>query len=82
MFPADKTLWGPQSRRIVSARPATDGHFRVANLPPGEYLIAAVNDVEQGQWFDPSFLAELEPAARHVTLADGEKKIQSFKIGG
>jgi hypothetical protein len=45
-------------------------------------LIAAVNDVEQGQWFDRSFLAQLEPAARRVTLADGEKKVQSFKIGG
>ena len=82
VFPADKSFWGPQSRRIVSARPATDGHFRVQNLPSGEYLIAAVNDVEQGQWFDPSFLAQLEPAARRVTLADGEKKVQSFKIGG
>jgi hypothetical protein len=82
VFPADKSFWGPQSRRIVSTRPASDGHFRVPNLPPGEYLIAAVNDVEQGQWFDPSFLAELERAARHVTLAEGEKKVQSFKIGG
>jgi hypothetical protein len=82
VFPADKSMRGPQSRRTVSARPATDGHFRVQNLPPGEYLIAAVNDVEQGQWFDPSFLAQLEPSARRVTLADGEKKVQSFKIGG
>jgi hypothetical protein len=82
VFPADKSFWGPQSRRTVSTRPASDGHFRIPNLPPGEYLIAAVNDVEQGQWFDPSFLAQLEPAARRVTLADGEKKVQSFKIGG
>jgi hypothetical protein len=46
VFAADKTYWTPQSRRIQSARPASDGHFRVQNLPPGEYYIGAVTDVD------------------------------------
>ena len=82
VYSADKTLWMPQSRRIQSVRPGTDGRFRVANLPPGDYFIAAVTDVEQGEWFDPSFLASLVSASTKITLAEGEKKVQNLKIGG
>jgi hypothetical protein len=82
VFPSDKTYWTPQSRRIQSIRPASDGHFRAQNLPAGEYLIAAVTDVEQGEWFDPSFLAQLVSASTKLTLAEGEKKVQSLRVGG
>jgi hypothetical protein len=82
VFPTDKTYWTPQSRRIQSVRPASDGRFRVPNLPPGDYMIAAVTDVEQGEWYDPSFLAQLVDASAKITLAEGEKKVQNLKIGG
>ena len=49
VFPAESQYWTPQSRRIVSARPGTDGKFFARNLPTGEYLIAAVTDVEPGE---------------------------------
>lgn len=82
VFSADKSFWVPQSRRIQSVRPATDGRFRVPNLPPGDYFIAAVTDVEQGEWFDPSFLASVVSASMKVTVTEGEKKVQNLKIGG
>lgn len=82
VFPADKTYWTPLSRRIQSVRPASDGRFRVSNLPPGDYMIAAVTDVEQGEWYDPSFLAQLVDDSTKIQLAEGEKKVQNFKIGG
>jgi hypothetical protein len=50
------------------------------NLPAGEYYIVAVTDVEQGQWYDPAFLAELVGASARITLGDGEKKTQSLRI--
>ena len=80
VFPADKSLWTPQSRRIQAKRPASDGHFVWPNLPPGEYLLAAVTDVEQGQWYDPAFLATLAPAAVRLTIAPGQKAVQHLKI--
>lgn len=80
VFSADKTYWTPQSRRIQSVRPASDGRYRVPNLPPGDYLIAAVTDVEQGEWYDPSFLAQLVEASTRITLGEGEKKVQNLKI--
>jgi len=80
LFPADRQFWVPQSRRIQSVRPGSDGKFKASNLPPGEYYIAAVTDVEQSEWFDPNFLAQLVGAATKITLAEAEKKVQSLRI--
>lgn len=82
VFPSDKQYWQPQSRRIQSARPGTDGRFTMRNLPPGDYMIVAVTDVEPGEWFDPAFLAELARASMRVTLQDGEKKTQDLRLAG
>jgi len=79
-FPADKALWWPESRRIQSQRPAADGHFSIKDLPAGEYLLAAVTDVEPMEWLDPNFLSQLVPAATKLTLHDGEKITQSLKV--
>jgi hypothetical protein len=79
-FSSDERFWLPQSRRIQAARPATDGRFALRNLPPGDYRLAAVTDVEPGQWFDPAFLRQLAGASVLVTLGDGEKKQQDLRV--
>jgi hypothetical protein len=64
-------------------RPASSGAYLVKNLPPGEYCVAAVTDVEQGAWWDPEFLAELLKASPlRVTLAESEKKTLNLRVGG
>jgi len=50
-------------------------------LPPGDYLVAAVTDVEQGEWYVPAFLTELAQAAIPVTIAESEKKVQDIRVG-
>jgi sarcosine oxidase gamma subunit len=82
VFATDKAFWLPSSRRNVSARPASSGKYSVRNLPPGEYFIVAVTDVEQGDWWDPTFLERLAPVATRFTLSEGEKKTLDLKIGG
>ena len=42
VYPADQRFWAPQSRRIQSARPATDGRFTFRNLPAGDYRLVPV----------------------------------------
>jgi hypothetical protein len=79
-FPADSRYWTPQSRRVQAARPATDGRFAFQDLPPGEYRLAAVADVEPGQWFDPQFLRQLIQASVPVTLGEGERRAQDMRI--
>jgi uncharacterized protein (DUF2141 family) len=82
VFPSDRQYWQPQSRRIQSVRPGTDGRFTIRNLPPGAYSIVAVTDVEPGEWYDPEFLSQLAGAAMRVTLGEGEKKTQDIRIAG
>jgi hypothetical protein len=49
-------------------------------LPPGEYRLAPIFDVEPGSWYDPAFLQQLDAGAVRVQLGDGEKKVQTLRI--
>jgi len=80
IFPANRAAWGWQSRRIQQTRPVHDGGFVFRHLPPGEYLLAALTDVERDEWFDPAFLSTLVSSAIKITLADGEKKAQDIRV--
>ena len=71
VFPRDRRLWESTSRRIAAVRPFTDGRYTVKDLPAGDYLVAAVGDVERGQWYDPVFLATLERLATPFRLGPG-----------
>jgi hypothetical protein len=82
VYPADQRFWIPQSRRIQSTRPATDGRYSFRNLPAGDYRLVPVYDPEPGSWFDPAFLQQLENAAVRVSIADGEKKEQHLRVPG
>ena len=83
VFPADKAYWLPESRRILTARPATDGQFAFRGLqgpPAGEYLLAAVTDLRPGEQFDAVFLDALSKQAIKLTIGPGEIKKQDVKI--
>jgi hypothetical protein len=80
VFSADPAHWVPSSRRIMQTRPSSDGSFVFRNLPPGDYRLAAVAEVQQGEWFDPDFLNTLVDASIKVTLAPGAKLRQDIRI--
>jgi hypothetical protein len=82
LFPADQSRWTPQSRRIQGVRPSADGVFTFRNLPAGEYLMTAVDDVEPGEWFEAAFLQRIAPAGTRVVVSDGEQKVQDLRVGG
>jgi hypothetical protein len=82
LFASDPGLWRPLSRRILTSRVAGDGTYSFPNVPPGDYWLAAVDDVEPGDWFDWSFLQRIEPTAIKVTIGEGEKKTQDLRVGG
>jgi uncharacterized protein (DUF2141 family) len=81
LFPADPSLRLPRARRIQAARAAADGAFTFRTLPAGDYLLAAVDDVENGEWFDAAFLQRLAPGAIRLTIADGERRTQDIRVG-
>jgi hypothetical protein len=81
-YPADAALRVPQSRRIMAVRPDSSGRFVLENLPPGEYLICALTDIDDGQWNEPGFFDAAIAASVRISLADGEKKVQDLRLGG
>jgi hypothetical protein len=79
-IPADKSMWRPRGRRILSMRPATDGRFVFSNILAGEYVIAALTDLDPIDLWDPAFLTQIAAAGAPVTVADGEKKVHDLRI--
>jgi len=83
VFSADPAFRVPRTRRTQQVRPDINGRFIARDLPAGEYFISAVTDLENGQWNDPAFLAELAATSPiKISLAEGDKKIQNIRIGG
>ena len=79
-FPTDSSLWRPQARQIMTARPDQTGKYRIRGLPPGEYYMVTVDPTEQGEWFEPAYLDDHRTGATRVTLADSDVKTQDFRI--
>ncbi len=82
VFPQRAELWTERaivSRSFRTARVASDSTYRVAGLPAGDYLAIAIDSAIPPDWQDPAFLQKLAPIAVHVTVADGEKKVQDVE---
>ena len=79
-FPVDRALRTPASRRIQSVRPASDGAYMIRGLPAGDYFLAALTDVEPGEWFSPEFLDQVAASSLRVRVTAGEQTQQSFRI--
>ncbi len=82
VFPVDATLRVANSRRLKSTRPATDGSFSFSNLPAGDYVLAALTDLDPDDWQTSAFLSSVEPSGVRVTIQEGQKTVQVLRIGG
>ncbi len=80
LFSADQRFWTPQSRRILSTRPSTDGKFSFRDLPAGDYKLIALDDAEPDSWFDLNFLRQTLGPAMSVAVVEGEKKTQDIRV--
>jgi hypothetical protein len=50
-------------------------------MPPGTYFLAALTDVDENEWFDPAFLAQIAPPnSIPVTIVDGQRTVQDVRI--
>jgi hypothetical protein len=79
-FSTDPSVWRPQSRQIMTARPDQNGKFKIRGLPPGDYYLATVDPAEQGEWFEPAYLDEHRVDAARVTLSEGDVKTHDFRV--
>ena len=72
-FPQDERLWNPQSRHIMTTRPDQNGKYQLRGLPPADYFLVAVDPTEQGEWFEPSYLAAHRDGATRL-LSRGRRR--------
>jgi transcriptional regulator GlxA family with amidase domain len=84
VFPTDRKAWSADSRLVKFARPAQDGGFEVAGLPPGEYWVAAVDaiqgDQSLGEWTKPERLQALSPHATRIVLVERERSLIVLRL--
>jgi hypothetical protein len=80
VFPDDSARWVPMSRYIRTERPDQQGRFLVKGLPPGRYLAAAVDSIENGQESDPEFLEQLRGVSTPFDLNEDDQKSLALKL--
>lgn len=79
VFSTDRRYWTPASRRVASPRPGSDGKYAVA-LPPGEYYVSALTDLDAGDLNRLEFLEQLVGSSVRVKVTDGQKTSQDLRI--
>jgi hypothetical protein len=77
VFATRPDRWYQGSRFLIFTRPKADGTFAVADLPPGDYYVAAIDRMQGtegfGEWQDPAVLQSLVPGSTRITLGEGQK---------
>ena len=71
VFPVDHAAWrntGLNPARMKYTPVSNTGTYRLATLPAGDYLAAAIDRSLIRTWRDPDFLARLERVATRITL--------------
>lgn len=82
-FPANFRQWaeegmGPRGTR--SAAVPKSGAYTLPELPPGDYLVVAINAEQVPEARDAQFYEALSRAATLVTIGVGEKKSLDLKV--
>jgi hypothetical protein len=83
VFPRDRSTWIDFGRRplgLRATRSSRDGSFHVTGLPPGDYLVIAVDDEAAVDWQQPKRLEALAPLASPVSLAKGESRQVDLRV--
>jgi molybdopterin-binding protein len=80
VFSENRDRWTFGSRYVRTARPDQDGRYTLRGLPPHDYLVIAVKELEPGQFQDPEFLESVREQAMRVALTEGQSAVQDLKV--
>jgi hypothetical protein len=84
-FPAAPSAWrnfGLSAMLFKTGSILADGTFRLSQLVPGEYLLAAVPNEDRTKWTDPDYLTSISGSATRVSVTPGSKVTQSLRLIG
>lgn len=82
LIPTDRSHWVRNARggpRV--AKPGSDGQFRFEDVVPGEYYLSAATEVETPSLINPDYVEQFIATATKITIVEGEKKVQDFRVG-
>jgi hypothetical protein len=75
LVPRDRERWDQRGGRSMrSVRVAADGSYALTGVPPGDYLLAAVDDETGAGWPTPSWIERATGLATSVTIGPDERK--------
>jgi hypothetical protein len=80
VFPRDKELRTTSNRYFRLSRSDQAGQFKITTLPPGEYLVIAVEAIDPADARDPDFLEALRASASSFSLSEGESRTLDLKL--
>ena len=80
LFSEEPERWFPRNRAILAGRRDQNGQFRIASLPAGRFLVAAVATLETGEEQDPELLGRLADRATRVVLDEGQTSTLTLKL--
>jgi hypothetical protein len=81
MFARERALWTFRSRYVAAVRPDQQGAFSIKGVPAGDYLIAAIDYVEQGEGHDPDFLESIRDRSQPVSVTAGSTQRLELQLG-
>ncbi len=70
--------WTPNRTRYLRA--STAGSFIITGLPPGEYLLVAIDDAMAEGWQDSRVLAQLRTLATRIALREAESRTLELRL--
>jgi Carboxypeptidase regulatory-like domain len=77
---ATVTAWDTGSTTIRTATTAADGGYSIRNLPPGEYRIVAMDQIDPGAMADQGLRARFETDAIKVSLGPSGHGVADVKV--
>lgn len=73
VMPSSGNTWSPNRTRHTRA--STNGQFGISGLPPGDYLIVAVDDAALEGWQDARVLSQLRSLATRIALRSEDQTL-------
>ena len=70
--------WTPNRTRYLRA--STAGSFIITGLPPGEYLLVAIDDALAEGWQDSRVLTQLRTLATRIALREAESRTLELRL--
>lgn len=70
---------GPVRRWGINATHAANS-LNTRSLPPGDYLLSAIEDVEQDEWLDPAFLQAISGSATRISLNERGRETKDLRL--